>query len=55
MQDGCDSTGLHPKPKEYLIEDRKNSQPRLTIVTRRPQYSGGHHSEGNRYITDEEL
>ncbi len=55
MQDGHDSTGLHPKSKEYLNEDRRNSQHQLTIVTRRSEYSGGHHSEGNRYINDEEL
>ncbi len=53
MQVGHDPTGLQPKPKGFP-EERRNSQRQLTIVTRRSEYSG-HHSEGNRYIKDDEL
>ncbi len=54
MQVEHDLTGLQPEPKDLLVEQRKNRQCRLTTITRRSEYSG-HHSEGNRYIKNDEL
>ncbi len=51
-----DSTGLQPKPQGFNEDIRRsNRHQHMTIVTRRRSEYSGHHSEGNRYIKDEEL